>query len=80
MSTATKERVKKKMIRFRLQEILDKRGQTLIWLAEETGIRYATLLTFKNNTNERINLHHLYTIMNALNIDDMNDIMRKVDA
>lgn len=68
------------MIRFRLQEVLDEQGLTLTWLSEQSGIRYATLLTFKNNKNEKANLFHLYTIMNVLGIEDMNEIMEKVDG
>lgn len=68
-----------KMIRIRLDDILNERGLTLRWLQDQTGIRYATLHALKSNSVDRVNLYHLYTIMNALGINDMNEILEIKD-
>lgn len=79
MSTVLSIKDEKRMIRIRLQELLDERGVTLHWLAKQTGIRYATLAAIKNNPVERLNLNYLYIIMDVLEITDMNEILVRDD-
>lgn len=77
MSTAiinNEKKVEEKMIRIRLDDILKERKLPLAWLQEQTGIRYASLHDLKENKRDKVNLYHLYAIMNALGITDFNEM------
>ncbi len=67
------------MIIIKLHDILEERGLTLQWLQDQTRIRYATLHAIKSSLDERVNLKHLFNIMDVLGIDDMNEILEKID-
>lgn len=80
-STALKRRnsrmiVGEKMVRIALKEYLEEKGISIWWLHKETGIRYPTLHGYVNNKVDSINLNYLYVIMNALNINDVNLILK----
>ena len=47
------------MIRFRLNELLEERGQTVYWLWKQTGIRYATVWKMSKGEVTRLNVEAL---------------------
>lgn len=54
------------MIRFRLNELLEERGQTLYWLWKQTGIRYATIWQMGKGKVARLNMDALDRVCEAL--------------
>lgn len=54
------------MIRVRLSELLDERGQTLYWLWKQTGIRYATIWQMGKGNVARLNMDTLDRVCEAL--------------
>jgi putative transcriptional regulator len=54
------------MIKFRLNEVLAERGQTLYWLWKQTGIRWATIWQIGNGEVLRLNVDALDRICEAL--------------
>jgi putative transcriptional regulator len=54
------------MVKFRLSELLEARGQTLYWLWKQTGIRYATIWQMGKGEVSRLNLDALERICEAL--------------
>jgi len=54
------------MIKFQLNELLEKRSQTIYWLWKETGIRYATVWQIGKGEVSRLNLDALDRICEAL--------------
>ena len=54
------------MIEIKLSELLEVRGQSLYGLAQETGIRYATLWGLSNNATKMIPLNVLDQLCETL--------------
>ena len=54
------------MVRLRLNELLEERGQTLYWLWKQTGIRYATVWQMGKGEVSRLNLDALDRVCAAL--------------
>ena len=54
------------MIKFRLNEVLEERGQTLYWLWKQTGVRWATVWQFGRGEIARLNVDALDRICEAL--------------
>jgi putative transcriptional regulator len=54
------------MIKLRLVEILEERGQTLYWLCKQTGIRYATIWQMGKGQVARLNIDTLDHICEVL--------------
>jgi putative transcriptional regulator len=54
------------MIRFRLNELLEERGQTLYWLWKQTGVRWATVWQIGKGEVARLNIDALDRICEAL--------------
>lgn len=67
------------MIKLRLSEMLEERGQTLYWLWKETGIRYATLWQIGQDDVVRLNLEVLDIVCDALKCQP-GDLIVKVAA
>lgn len=67
------------MIRIRLKEALEVRNKNLKWLSETTGIRYATLHPMYHNKTQRVNLNYIDAIMTALDIEDINELLERVE-
>ncbi|OIJ21706.1 transcriptional regulator [Anaerobacillus alkalidiazotrophicus] len=59
-----------------LNELLYKHDLSIHQLHLITGIRRATLSELANGKRQRIQFEHIEKIANALNIDDINDILR----
>lgn len=66
------------MIRFRLNEVLAERGQTLYWLWKQTGIRWATVWQIGNGEVSRLNLEALDRICEALECQP-GDLLLRVE-
>ncbi len=54
------------MIKFRLNELLEERGQTVYWLWKQTGVRWATVWQFGKGEVSRLNMDVLDRICEAL--------------
>ena len=54
------------MIEIKLNELLEARGQSLYALAQETGVRYATLWGLSNNATKMIPLNVLDQLCETL--------------
>lgn len=72
MSTA------KPRVTTKLNEYLEEKQIPLKFVSDVTGIRYATLWDIANMTRKSVNMTHIFQIMEALNIRDMNLIFDKV--
>lgn len=62
-------------ITIRLNEVMQKRGLTQVMLADMTGIRQAAISEMANNMRKQINLPTLIKIADALEIDDISELM-----
>jgi len=62
-------------IKICLNELLYKHDLSIYQLHLKTGIRRATLSEIANNKRQRIQIEHIEKIANALQIDDINEIM-----
>jgi DNA-binding Xre family transcriptional regulator len=65
------------MIKIRLNELLKERDQTLYWLAQETGIRYATLWQMSRDEVSLLNLKTLDKVCKALGVEPGDVLVRK---
>jgi putative transcriptional regulator len=54
------------MIKFRVNELLEERGQTLYWLWKQTGIRWATIWQIGKGEVARLNMDALDRVCEAL--------------
>ena len=54
------------MVTIRLNDLLEKRGQTIYWLWKQTGIRYATIWQMGKGEVSRLNLDALDRVCEAL--------------
>ena len=61
-----------------IKEAITKRGLTQQQLAEMTKIRPAAISQLCRGYVERLNLDHIARIANALNIQDINELVRLV--
>lgn len=61
--------------RLRLKAILHERGMTQKELAEITGLREATISEIAANARTTINKKNLAKVMNALDIEDLSEIL-----
>ena len=66
------------MIKTRLPEILEDRGQTVYWLWKQTGIRYATVWQMSKGAIVRLNLDVLDRICEVLECQP-GDLLVKVE-
>jgi len=66
------------MIRFRLNEALERRGQTLYWLWKQTGVRWATVWQIGKGEVSRLNVDALDRICEALECQP-GDLLIRVD-
>ena len=62
------------LIKIKLAEILKKKGKSIYWLAEETGITYPTLHKIATKETQSIKLDILEKIVIALDIT-FNEIL-----
>ncbi|WP_346200043.1 helix-turn-helix transcriptional regulator [Caldifermentibacillus hisashii] len=59
----------------KIGEVLKTRGMTQKELAELTGIRPSAISVLARGYIERLNLDHVERIANALNIEDINELI-----
>lgn len=62
-------------VKVRLNDLLSDYDLSLNQLHLLTGIRRATLSEIANNKRQRIQLEHIEKIANALEIEDINEII-----
>lgn len=68
-----------KKIKLQLNELMHKHNLSITQLHIKTGIRRATLSELANNRRQRIQFEHIEKIVNALDITDMNEIIKIVE-
>jgi putative transcriptional regulator len=61
-------------IRLGLKKLLDDRGKSILWLANETGITYTAIHNLVTKEPESIRLHTLAQICEALDCEP-NDVL-----
>jgi putative transcriptional regulator len=57
------------MIRLTLLEALEKKGKSIYWLQQKTGVRYATLHRLATKDVEKVDLRVLEKICRALDCE-----------
>ncbi|EES73309.1 DNA-binding helix-turn-helix protein [Paenibacillus sp. oral taxon 786 str. D14] len=62
-------------ITIRLNEVMQERGLTQTKLAELSGVRQAAISEMSRNIREQINLRTLEKIADALDIDDISELI-----
>ncbi|WDF49040.1 helix-turn-helix transcriptional regulator [Paenibacillus sp. KACC 21273] len=62
-------------IRIKLNELMAERGLTQMKLAEMSGVRQAAISEMSRNIREQVNLRTLIKIADALDIDDLSELM-----
>lgn len=62
-------------IELRLKHLLDKQNMTQKALAEKTGIRESTISDITRGSRTVMNFEHIAKITDALNIDDIRDLI-----
>lgn len=62
-------------IRVKLDEVLTARGITQTQLSEMSGVRQAAISEMTRNVREQLSLRNLERIADALNIDDINELL-----
>ena len=67
------------MIKFRLNEVLEEREQTLYWLWKQTGIRYATIWQMGKGEVARLNMDTLDRVCEALECQP-GDLLVRVES
>lgn len=65
----------KYQIKVKIKDLSEKYGKSLRKLAEESGIRHATLSELSNGKRKNINFGHIERIAKALNITDIREII-----
>lgn len=68
-----------KKVILELNNLLHQHQLSITQLHIKTGIRRATLSELANGRRQRIQLEHLEKIADALDISDMNEILRIVE-
>jgi len=69
-----------KQVVVKIPELLKKYGISLRELSRLTDIRHAALSELSNGKRQNINFRHIEKIAEALNIDDLREILNLVDA
>ncbi|MCP3779809.1 helix-turn-helix domain-containing protein [Paenibacillus sp. MZ03-122A] len=64
-----------RMIRLKLNEVMTQRGLTQTQLSELSGVRQAAISEMSRNIREQINLKTLVKIADALEIDDISELL-----
>jgi putative transcriptional regulator len=67
------------MVKTRIEEVLAERGQSLYWLAKESGVTYAALWNLKEKRTDGITFTLLDSICKALNCQP-GDILVRVEG
>ena len=67
------------MIKFRLNELLEERGQTIYWLWKQTDIRYATIWQLGKGKVSRLNLDVLDRVCEVLECQP-GDLLVRVES
>jgi Predicted transcriptional regulator len=64
-----------RVINVKLREVLAARNMTQLQLSERSGVRQAAISAMCRNNREMISLRHLERIADALEIDDINELL-----
>ncbi|MFD2672786.1 helix-turn-helix domain-containing protein [Marinicrinis sediminis] len=62
-------------INVKLNEVMRSRNLTQLQLSEMTGVRQASISEMSRNIRDKVNLRHLERIADALNIDDVSELI-----
>ena len=74
-------RTMSRIVVVKLKELLIEKGMSLRELSRESDVRHAALSELANQKRLSAHFHHLARIADALDIDDMNQIItfKKID-
>jgi len=64
------------VIKVKIIDILEKRGQSIYWLAKKSDLSYPTVFNLCKNDTRSVQFETLEKIMLALEIDDFNKILK----
>lgn len=64
------------MLRFYINELLQKKNKTRYWLSKETGISYPAIKKIADNETVSISIENLQKLCDALECD-LNNLLRK---
>ncbi|SDN59046.1 helix-turn-helix transcriptional regulator [Bacillus sp. OK048] len=64
-----------RIVEIKLKELLMEKGMTIRKLSRLSDVRHAALCELANQKRINVHLHHLARIADALDIDDMNQII-----
>lgn len=62
------------VLNIKLKQIMKDKNITQLELSELTGIRQAAISELLNMKRQSVNIHHLNSIITALNITDVNSL------
>ena len=65
------------MIKLRVKEVLERENKSIYWLAENTELTYTALHRLANGETKGIQFSTLDEIMEALEIEDFNEIFER---
>ena len=71
--------MKRKYIYLDLESILEKEKISQKQLAKKTGLFQSQISKLVRNETDSINRKHLSLVMKALNINDFNEILKRLD-
>ncbi|WP_087974890.1 helix-turn-helix domain-containing protein [Oceanobacillus rekensis] len=64
-----------KKVKIKINELIAQRGISIRELSRLTDIRHATLSELSNQKRQNINFNHIERITEALNIDDIRELI-----
>ncbi|MGG3561616.1 helix-turn-helix transcriptional regulator [Neobacillus rhizosphaerae] len=64
--------------RMKLKDLLERKGISQKELAKATGLREATISELVNDTRSAYNKKHLLTIMEALKVTDLSEVLEVI--
>lgn len=65
-------------LKIKLDYHLEKSGLTQMELKNLSGVRQETISKLKNNKLDRVTLKHLESLMDALGIDDISELVEVI--
>ena len=65
------------MIKVIIKEVLEDKDKSIYWVAEETGMSYSNVYNLINNKNAGIQFETLDKIMEVLEIEDFNKVLKR---
>lgn len=68
------------MIKLNLKEVLEERKMSIRQLSFAAGLSYSTTFDIVNQKRVAVNFKNLYSILNALDIEEISEVMEIVQV